>query len=122
MKTDDVIMNKEKEEDRTDTMENETKNWLVINLKDPVTYQGETITVIDLTKITELTGTDLNTIYDLYYDLGGQRTVMQEITLLFAQIVASKVTGRPVEVLERLKARDSMNLKNRVYRFFFLEE
>ena len=47
---------------------------------------------------------------------------MQEGTLLFAQIVASRVSGYPVEAIMDLKAKDSAYLKNRVYRFFYLTE
>ena len=48
--------------------------------------------------------------------------IMQESTLLFAQVVASRVCGYPVEAVQELKAKDSVYLKNRVYRFFFRSE
>ena len=58
-----------------------------------------------------MTGRDLNEIYDLYAALGGDRPVMQEGTLLFAQIVASRASGYPVEAIMDLKAKDSAYLK-----------
>lgn len=98
------------------------KDWLVINLKEPVEYQGMSVSKVDLTGIREMTGRDLNVVYDLYGSMGGGGIVMQESTLLFAQIIASRACGYPIEALMELKAKDSMVLKNRVYRFFFLQE
>ena len=80
------------------------KDWKIITLKKPVEYQG------------------MDNAYDTYYALGGNRQIMQESTLLFAQIMAAQVTGYQIEVFERMGAKDAMCLKNRVYRFFFLEE
>jgi hypothetical protein len=53
--------------------------------------------------------------------MGGSGIIMQEATLLFAQLIASKVTGFPLELFYAMRAGDSVKLKNRVYRFFFLE-
>lgn len=98
------------------------KDWLVLKLDQPVEYQGTTITEIDLTSIREMTGRDLNMIYDLYMAQGGGGIAMQEGTLLFAQVIASRASGHPLEAIMMLKAKDSVYLKNRVYRFFFLSE
>ena len=98
------------------------KDYLELELSVPVEHEGVTITKLDLSKLREMTGRDLNEIYDLYASLGGDRPVMQEGTLLFAQIVASRASGYPVEAIMDLKAKDSAYLKNRVYRFFYLTE
>lgn len=100
----------------------EKKDYLVLELSVPVEHEGVTITRLDLSKLREMTGRDLNEIYDLYAAMGGDRPVMQEGTLLFAQIVASRACGYPVEAIMELKAKDSAYLKNRVYRFFYLTE
>ena len=42
----------------------------------PVKHEGVTITRLDLSKLREMTGRDLNEIYDLYAALGGDRPVM----------------------------------------------
>ena len=76
---------------------------------------------MDLTKLEELTGRDMNQLYDLYAASGGNGISMQESTLLFAQLIANRVTGYPMELIENFSAKDSFRLKNRVYRFFFLE-
>lgn len=97
------------------------KDWKIITLNKPVEYQGLEVREIDLKKLEDLTAQDMNTAYDTYYALGGNRQIMQESTLLFAQIIAAQVTGYQMEVFERMGAKDAMLLKNRIYRFFFLE-
>ena len=102
--------------------EQQEKDWLVLDLEKPVTYNGMQINQLDMSGLREMTGRDLNVIYDLYASQGGDRVIMQESTLLFAQVVASGVCGYPVEAVQELKAKDSVYLKNRVYRFFFRSE
>lgn len=95
------------------------KDYLELDLKEPVEYQGMTITKLDMRKLREMKGRDLNVLYNLYGSLGGTETVLQEGTLLFAQVAASRVCGLPVEAVMELSARDSIYLKSRVYRFFY---
>lgn len=102
--------------------EMEDKDWLVLELKNPIEYQGVTIERIDMTGLRNMTGKELNQLYDLYLAQGGGGIAMQESTLLFAQIAASMVCGYPLEAIMELKAKDSVYLKNRVYRFFYLSE
>ena len=112
----------EKEKKSEETIQTDiTQEWLKLKLKTPVEYQGIKVDQLDLSSMETLTGRDLNSIYDLYANMGGSGIIMQEATLLFAQLIASKVTGFPLELFYVLKAGDSVKLKNRVYRFFFLE-
>ena len=102
-------------------MEKSEKARMKFKLSKPVEYQGIKAESVDLSKLEELTGRDMNQIYDLYSANGGSGISMQESTLLFAQLIANRVTGYPLELIEMFSARDSFWLKNRVYRFFFLE-
>lgn len=104
----------------TEKMKEEKKDWLILDLERPVDYQGMHITQLDMTPLREMTGRDLNVIYDLYTAQGGTGISLQESTLLFAQIAASRACGYPLEAVQELKAKDSVHLKSRVYRFFFL--
>ena len=98
------------------------KDYLVLNLQKPIEYGGTYISQLDLTGLREMTGRELNVIYDLYASQGGGGVALQESTLLFAQVVASRVCGYPLEAIMEPKAKDSVYLKNRVYRFFYLLE
>ncbi len=97
------------------------RNWMKFKLSKPVEYQGVKAEEVDLSGLDELTGRDMNQLYDLYTANGGGGISMQETTLLFAQLITNRVTGYPLELIESFGARDSMRLKNRVYRFFYLE-
>ena len=108
-------------EEKKEAIEEPKKpSWLVLNLITPIEYQGTKISTLDLTGLKEMTGEDLNVIYDLYESMGGTGSIMQESTLRFAQVIASRATGYPMEAITKLKAKDSVALKGRVYRFFFL--
>ena len=109
-------------EAKAEAHKEEEKNWMIVKLSKAITYQEIEIREINLKKMEDLTAQDMNNIYDLYYALGGNKPIMQESTLLFAQILASQVTGYQMEVFERMSAKDAMRLKNRVYRFFFRSE
>lgn len=100
----------------------EKKEFLKMQLISPVEWQGQTIKELDLTKLREMTGAELNVIYDLYEAQNADGAIMPEGKLRFAQIIASRVTGYPLEAIEQIKAKDSMILKGRIYRFFFLAE
>lgn len=112
--------NMENEEKAAEKTQTEKKDRLILELKTPVEYKGTKITQLDLRGLREMKGGELNTVYDLYSAQGGSDLVMQEATLLFAQILASRVSGYQLEAIMEIKARDSVLLKNRVYGFFFL--
>lgn len=105
-------MEEQKKEQKTD--------FLKLELSDPVEWQGHEVRELDLSKLREMTGAELNIVYDLYETQGGDGIIMQEGKLRFAQVIASRVTGYPLEMIQQIKAKDSVALKNRVYRFFFL--
>ncbi|WP_313343824.1 phage tail assembly protein [Lacrimispora sp.] len=113
-------MEKEKKTEET-VQADMAQEWMKLKLKTPVEYQGIKVDQLDLSGMEDLTGRDLNSVYDLYANMGGSGIIMQEATLLFAQLITSKVTGLPLELFYVLRASDSVKLKNRVYRFFFLE-
>lgn len=98
----------------------EKKDFLILELTFPVEWQGEEIQELDMTKLREMTGEELNVVYDLYETQGGDGIIMQEGKLRFAQLLASRVTGYPLEAIQKIKAKDSVALKSRVYRFFYL--
>lgn len=108
------------EKKETGAKDKKKNDWLIFELKDPTEYQGQPITTLDLTKLRNMNGGELNVVYDLYNNMGGTGTIMQESTLLFAQVIASRVTGYPLEAINKISARDSVTLKGRIYRFFFL--
>ena len=84
----------------------------------PLEHLGSQVAELDLTGLDDLTLNDLNELYNTYELMGGGGTVMQETSLLFAELVAQRLTRLPLETLGTMRAKDAIKLKNRIYRFF----
>lgn len=106
------------EKQETSTMA-EAYGWLKFKLAGPLEFNGLNAEEMDLTGLLDMTLDDMNGLYDTYAALGGAGMVMQEATLRFAQLAAAAVTGFPIEMIGKLKAKDAIKLKNRIYRFFY---
>lgn len=123
-KMEDKTEEKKKIEENGNRKEKEIKkaDWLIFKLEKPVDYQQIHLETLDLSNLRNLNLDDMMEIYTIHAALGGEGTVMQEASLLFAKISAHKVTGLPLELFGQLSAKDAVKLKNRMYRFFYLEE
>ncbi len=95
---------------------------LIYHLRKPIDYFQNHIEYLDIRKIEDLNLKDMEEIHAQYILLGGSGVVMQETNPLFLKLILSKVTGYPLEVLEKISAKDTAKLKNRIYRFFYLAE
>lgn len=113
------LQTENKEENQAENTTSDAYGWLKIKLENPLEFNGLSANEIDLSGLLDMTLDDMNGLYDTYATLGGAGMVMQEATLRFAQLAAASVTGFPIEMLGRLKAKDAIKLKNRIYRFFY---
>lgn len=111
-------MEKESSTEIVRTDSSNENDYLKFKLEKPVVYQQIHIVELDLSGIRDMTADDLEDVYDIYTNMGGG-VIGQETTLRFAKIVASRVTGLPLEAIGRLGAKDAVHLKNRVQRFFY---
>lgn len=94
---------------------------LVIKFKKPYTFEGEKISEIDLSGLENITGNDMVQVNKGLVKQG-VTPMLQEMQLEYAQLMAARVTGRPVEFFRNLSAKDSMKLKNTVSNFIYGEE
>lgn len=106
-------------DDIEDQDANKERDWMKIKLSEPLEYQGQKVTSLDISGLEKMTLDDMNGLYDTYALIGGAGMVMQETTMRFAQLAAASATGYPIEMIGKLKAKDALKLKNRVYRFFY---
>lgn len=100
----------------------DTEDFLVYPLEKEVVFEGNKIETIDLTSLREMTLDELAEIYDAYEVLGGSDTIAMGVPLRFLKLVIQNVTGISLEALGRLSARDTLRLRARVYRFFYLSK
>ena len=94
---------------------------LVIKFKKPYNFEGKTISEIDLSGLENITGNDMVQVNKELSKLG-QDPMLQEMQLEYAQLMAARVTGYPVEFFKKLSAKHSMKLKNTVSNFIYGEE
>lgn len=97
------------------------ENSLVIKFKKPYSFEGKDYDEIDLSGLENVTGNDMVQVNKI---LGkqGQLPVLQEMQLEYAQEMAARVTGMPVEFFKNFSMKDSIKLKNTVSNFMFGEE
>lgn len=91
---------------------------LKLNLADPFIFDDKEIKEIDLEGLFNLTAADMCAIDMQMLAMGytGQRI---EITRQYALLVAARVNKKPWEFCNRMKARDSIRLRDMVIAFFY---
>ena len=101
--------------------EAEDEDSLVVELKKPYTFEGETYTKLDLSGLETLTAEDMIAASN-YLTRKGNLSPTQEMNIEYVMFVASRATGKPVEFFRQLPVRDAIKVKNRVTNFFFGED
>lgn len=92
------------------------KNPLLIKLNRPHQFEGETYSEIDLSGLEELTTVDLLDA-DKQFAASESFSFMNEMSLGYLIIVASKATKKPVEFFEQMAASNVLKVKNCVMTF-----
>lgn len=92
------------------------KYELKIIFKKPYKFEGKEYTEVDLSEIENLSTGDLIDA-DKQFSSSGQMAVMNEMTTGYSCIIASKVTGKPVEFFENLPAGEGLKVKKIVMGF-----
>lgn len=86
-------------------------------------FEGQKIKEVDLSGLEDLTADDLVKANKVY-TTNGNASVMPEITLEYAIILAASVSKPrlPLEFFQQLKSKDAMKVKNRVVNFLYGED
>lgn len=104
-----------KEDGRVDvTLDKE----LMLELTKTYEFEGEKISCLDLSRIEDLAAADMIKANNIMLR-EGTVAASAETHLHYALIVASFVTGMPVEFFMKLKPKDAMKVKNLVVHHFF---
>lgn len=94
---------------------------LVIKLSKEYDFEGEKITQIDLNPLNDITANDMIKANKILTN-SGNVSVMPEMSLEYALVLAASATRTPVEFFKQLKPKDAMKVKNRVTSFLYGEE
>ena len=114
-------MSKMEDESKIVTVEEEKEDKLIFDLSKPYKFEGEEYTKIDLRGLEGLTAADMIAANRLL-SRNGNVDFLQEMTLEYACVLASKGTKTPVEFYKGLPPKDAMKLKSRVTGFLYSQE
>lgn len=90
----------------------------LIKFKKPYSFDGKEYAEVDLSGLENLSTKDL-VAADKTFIASGQSAVVAELSVGYSCIIASKVTGKPIEFFEDLPGNEGIKVKNTVARFFY---
>lgn len=94
------------------------ENESILKLSKPYTFEGNTFNEIDLSGLENLTAADMIKAQKVL-DRSGTFSVIPEMSLEYACIIAANATSQPIEFYKGLNPRDAIKVKNRVTSFFY---
>lgn len=89
-----------------------------IKFKEPYIFEGNTYTEIDLTSIQNVKATHMIKAQQLMEKLG-LISVITEMSLPYACVLASLVTDQPIEFYNNLPGPEAIKLKNVITNFLY---
>lgn len=101
---------------RLDEEEAEEALTTLVKFSAPYTFEGETYTEIDMPGLEHITAAHVLKVTQM---LKKSNSLVPEITLQFACLMAARCSNQPVEFFLRLPAREAMKVKNTVTGFMF---
>lgn len=97
------------------------ENDLIIVFKKPYTFEGTTYDKIDMSALEDLTAADMIAVNKIL-EKGGGFSLLPEMSLEYACVIAGRATKLPVEFFKGLHPKEAMKVKNRVTSFFYGED
>lgn len=93
---------------------------LVLKFKKPYTFDGKQYNEVDLSGLEDATAKDLEAVGRILEKQGkGMNPATMEMTMGYAQLLANRVTGLPIEFFKNLPAKEAMALKTTVVGFLY---
>lgn len=109
--------------EETSTAENGQENQeisLVLKFKKPYSFDGKQYTEVDLSGLEDATAKDLEAVGRIMEKQGkGMNPATMEMTMGYAQLLANRITGLPLEFFKNLPAKEAMALKTTVVGFLY---
>ena len=98
--------------------EQEDESTLILRFAKPYTFEEETFTEVDLTRLEDITAADMIAVQK-QVTKGGNMELVPEMTLQYACILAARISDKPIEFYTGLPAKEAIKLKNMVSGFIF---
>lgn len=90
----------------------------VVMLAKPYMFEGKEYTEVDLSGLENITAKDMIEANKIY-DRAGGFSIMPELSMEYALVIATRASKYPIEFFYGLQPRDAMRVKNKVTSFFF---
>lgn len=108
------------ETDATENGQEDQEISLVLKFKKPYTFDGKQYTEVDLSGLEDATAKDLEAVGRILEKQGkGMNPATMEMTMGYAQLLANRVTGLPLEFFKNLPAKEAMAIKTTVVGFLY---
>lgn len=98
--------------------EKEDESSLILRFAKPYTFEEETFSEVDLTRLEDITAADMIAVQK-QVTKGGSVEAIPEMTLHYACILAARISDKPIEFFTGLPAKEAIKLKNMVSGFIF---
>lgn len=93
---------------------------LVLKFRKPFSFDGKQYTEVDLSGLEDATAKDLEAVGRiLEKQAKSTNPATMEMTMGYAQLLANRVTGLPLEFFKNLPAKEAMALKTTVVGFLY---
>lgn len=92
----------------------------LVEFQKPFIFEGASYKSIDLSGLEEISAADMIAVNKMI-ERGGTVNILPEMSLEYACLISSRVSGQPVEFFKALPPKDALKVKNRVTGFLFGE-
>lgn len=119
-----VVQEAQTPEPAADLEPEEEENDLIVKLKKPFKFEGQTYTEIDLSGIKNLTGRDMRHAERIFRTMdreGEAGAMIKEKTAGYQMAIAHLATGLPLEFFDRLPISAANDVGNKIFVFFMTE-
>lgn len=91
---------------------------LILRFNKPYEFEGKTYNEVDLSGLENMTAKDMIETQKVL-DRSGTFSVIPEMSVEYACIIASRATHHPIEFFKGMPMKEAVKLKNRVTSFFY---
>lgn len=98
----------------------DTEEGLVLKLRKPFVFDGQTYTQVDLSGLEDVTAGVLESVGKIVSKkCPGLNPATLEMEMTYCNTLAARVTKKPLEFFERLPARDAVAMKSKIVGFLY---
>lgn len=99
----------------------EETSLTLVKFSKPYYFEGKEYTQVDLSGLETLTAKDMVDAEN-WLTKHGTVSALPEMSMQYANYIAARASGQPIEFFEKLSPKNAIKVKNRVTNFFYGED